>query len=247
MTMGPEILAWIGADGLMDWSPGIGCAGGAKNDSGGASLRGDFDLDLHLGLVEARDDEKSCGGTDTAEHLAADGKHRVRVFGVGDVVGRPHDVGHRKAAFGERSLDGPKAVLCLARDIGRHGHCRVIVAGRAGYEGEIDVEDGAAVTGGLLERRAGGNQAAGHMVDLGAEHRVAGLRPRNAASLPSNQAAWAANFPASFGLLRGDADPVGAIMPQAPSSAPSRKSRPMRRSPSYGTGTDETHVVCAVK
>src|ERR1700709_1492615 len=55
MTMGPEIFAWIGAAGLMGWSPGTGCAMRAKKGSGGAPLGGDFDLDLHLRLVQPDD------------------------------------------------------------------------------------------------------------------------------------------------------------------------------------------------
>src|SRR6267154_2204879 len=73
MTMGPEIFAWIGAaGGLMNLSPERGCVGqrGGRG-SGGAPLRGDFDLDLHFGLVEADDDEQRCGGPDIAEFLAA--------------------------------------------------------------------------------------------------------------------------------------------------------------------------------
>src|ERR1700733_1581650 len=53
MTMGPEIFAWIGEEGgLMGCLRKRGCAG--RRGSSGAPLRGDFDLDLHLGLVEGR-------------------------------------------------------------------------------------------------------------------------------------------------------------------------------------------------
>src|SRR5438309_2298483 len=58
MTMGPEIFAWIGEAGLISGSPekqvlvGSGQKGqDGSAGSGAASLRGHFDLDLHLGLV----------------------------------------------------------------------------------------------------------------------------------------------------------------------------------------------------
>src|ERR1700686_4830020 len=66
MTMGPEIFAWIGADGLMAWSPENGCADRAKKVSGGAPPGGDFDLDLHLGLVQPGDDQQGGGRADLA-------------------------------------------------------------------------------------------------------------------------------------------------------------------------------------
>src|SRR3954471_16398606 len=71
MTMGPEIFAWIGAAGLMGRSPENGNARGRRG-SGGAPLRGHFDLDLHLGLVERHHDQQRCGRADVAEHFAAD-------------------------------------------------------------------------------------------------------------------------------------------------------------------------------
>src|SRR5258708_32313152 len=52
-------------------------------ESGGAPLRGHFDLDLHLGLVEAHDNEKRGRRADLAENLAADGEIRIRSVGVG--------------------------------------------------------------------------------------------------------------------------------------------------------------------
>src|ERR1700709_134825 len=92
MTIGPEILAWICADGLIGWSPGIGCAGRAENGSDGASLRGDFDLDLHFGLVEPGDDEEGCGGADVGERFAADGDTGLGILAVGDVIGGANQI-----------------------------------------------------------------------------------------------------------------------------------------------------------
>src|SRR5438034_167592 len=81
-----------------------------KVGSGGAALRGHFDLDLHLGLVEARDDEKRSGGADVAEDLAANGEMGIRVRMVGDVIRRAPEVGQRETAFLPARLDGPAAV-----------------------------------------------------------------------------------------------------------------------------------------
>src|SRR6266545_5957543 len=163
MTMGPEIFAWIGAaGGLMGWSPEKGCAWRKREGSGGAPLGGDFDLDLHLGLVEAYDDEQRCGRPDLAKHLAADREHGVGILGVGDVIGGAHDIGHRETGTLQRLFDGLEAISRLARDIRRHRHGGVIVAGGAGDEGEIAIDDGAAVAGGLFEWRAGGDETACH-------------------------------------------------------------------------------------
>src|ERR1700733_9328179 len=113
MTMGPEILAWIDeAGGLMKWSPEYGCAEAMKG-SGSASLRGHFDLDLHLGLVEPGNDEQRRGGTDIAEIFAADREHRVGIAGIGDEIGRADDIGHRETAVLQRGFDGLEAVPCL--------------------------------------------------------------------------------------------------------------------------------------
>src|ERR1700738_4932646 len=72
MTMGPEIFAWMGAaDGLMNWSPKGGMRLGARG-SGGAPLRGDFDFDFHLGLVEARDDQQRRGRAVVPENRPAE-------------------------------------------------------------------------------------------------------------------------------------------------------------------------------
>src|SRR5580692_7739309 len=70
MTMGPEIFAWTG--GLIDISGSWMCF--RRSGSGGAPLRGHFDLDLHFGLVESRDDEQRRRRADVAENLAADRK-----------------------------------------------------------------------------------------------------------------------------------------------------------------------------
>src|SRR5437764_6440465 len=73
MTMGPEIFAWIAEAGLMSGSPENRCwSGKAKRGrtdqagSGAAPLRGHFDLDLHLGLVEAGYHEQRCRRADIA-------------------------------------------------------------------------------------------------------------------------------------------------------------------------------------
>src|SRR5229473_6896739 len=50
MTMGPEIFAWICGGGLMNCLRGIDVLRVEGIGSAGASLRGHFDLDLHLGL-----------------------------------------------------------------------------------------------------------------------------------------------------------------------------------------------------
>src|SRR5260370_34089817 len=144
MTMGPEIFAWIcRSGGLINFSPGNGCVW-REQQSGGAPLGGDFDLYLHLGLVEPGNDEDRCGRPDIAKVLAADREHGVGIPGVGDVIGGADDIGHGEAGILQRRLDGLEAVSCLARDIGRHRHGGVIVAGRAGNEGEIAVEYGTA-------------------------------------------------------------------------------------------------------
>src|SRR6266478_4630649 len=92
MTIGPEIFAWICGDGLMNCLrtrdvlrvEGIG--------SGGASLRGHLDLDLHLGLVEPGDDQDCRGRSNIAKRFAADREDCVRVARIGDVIGRADDV-----------------------------------------------------------------------------------------------------------------------------------------------------------
>src|SRR6202048_3168977 len=97
MTMGPEILAWIGADGLMNDLRNR-CAARLRG-SDGTSLGGHFDLDLHLGLVETRNHQQRGRRADVAENFAADREMGVRVPGVGDVIGRADDIGHRETAF----------------------------------------------------------------------------------------------------------------------------------------------------
>src|SRR5882757_11438310 len=100
MTMGPEIFARIFCSGglIQVYLRNMNCAGGNKG-SGGAPLRGDFDLDLHLGLVEPGDDEEGCGRPDIAEPFAANGQHGVGVACIGDVIGGAHDIGHGEAAI----------------------------------------------------------------------------------------------------------------------------------------------------
>ena len=69
MTMGPVILAWIGEAGSSGVS-GSRLArerGELDQGSGGAALRGDFDLDLHLGLVEPGHDQQRRRRADVAE------------------------------------------------------------------------------------------------------------------------------------------------------------------------------------
>src|ERR1700733_2606998 len=60
MTMGPEIFAWIGEDGLIKGSPANIRRRGPLigQGSGGAALGGNFNLDLHLGSCEANDDQQ---------------------------------------------------------------------------------------------------------------------------------------------------------------------------------------------
>src|SRR6476620_3207047 len=158
MTMGPEIFAWIGAaGGLMGLSPDYGCVC-RKGNGSGTPFGSDFDLDLHLGLIEPGDDEEGCGGADLAKPFAADREHGVGILGIGDIIGRADNISHRKAAFLQRSLDRAKAVPGLAGDIRGHRHGGVVVAGGSGNEGEIAIDDGAAVAGRLFKRRAGGNQ-----------------------------------------------------------------------------------------
>src|ERR1700676_2588282 len=161
MTMGPEMAAWICRSGGLMVRLLIKAALD-EGGSGGASLRGHFDLDLHLGLVEPCDDEQRCGRPDIAKLFTADREHGVRIPGVGDVIGRADDIGECEAAIRQRAFDGLEAVSCLARDIRRHCHGGVVIASGAGNEGEIAVDHGAAVTGSLFERRAGGYQAAWH-------------------------------------------------------------------------------------
>ena len=62
------------------------------------------------GLESAGDDQQRRGRADVAEDLAADGEMGVRVLGVGDVVGRADDVGHREAALLQGGFDGLEAV-----------------------------------------------------------------------------------------------------------------------------------------
>src|SRR5882724_6861570 len=108
MTMGPEIFAWICEEGLIIDSRRV--PSGGQSGSGGATLRGDFDLDFHLGLVEPRDDQQRGGRANVAENLAADRKMGIRIVGIGDIVGRADDVGHRKSTLPEGGLDGLEAV-----------------------------------------------------------------------------------------------------------------------------------------
>src|SRR5882724_7706962 len=164
MTMGPAIFAWINeAGGLMRFVSGDGIALWRRGSrSSGASLRGDFDLDLHRGLVEPGNDEESGSRPDIAELFAADREYGIGVAGVGDVIDRADDVGHREAGIRQHVFDGLEAVSRLARDIRRQLHGGVIVTGGAGNEDEIAIDDGAAVAGSFFERRTGGNQAARH-------------------------------------------------------------------------------------
>ena len=62
------------------------------------------------GLYERRDDQQRGGRADVAENFAADREVRIRIAGVGDVIGRADDVGHREAALLQRGLDGLEAV-----------------------------------------------------------------------------------------------------------------------------------------
>src|SRR3954447_14955645 len=102
MTMGPEIFAWICEDGLILVSRKL--VGWRRSRSGGTQPGSDFDFDLHLWLQEAGDDQQGGGRPDLAEHLAADREQGVRIFCVGDVIGRADNVVHSKAAFPQRGL-----------------------------------------------------------------------------------------------------------------------------------------------
>src|ERR1700684_174049 len=104
MTMGPEILAWIW---LMRKSPDTDVLD--ETGSRGAPLRGHFDLDLHLRLQEPGDDEEGGGGANLAEDLAADGEVGVGILGVGDVIGRADDIGHREPGLLQGRFDGLEA------------------------------------------------------------------------------------------------------------------------------------------
>src|SRR5580698_3495574 len=99
MTIGPEIFAWTGEDGLIKGSPVDIRRLSREWDrgSGGAPLGGDFDLDLHLGLVQRSDDQKRRSRANLAQHLAADREMGVRLAGVGEVICRANNIGHRKA------------------------------------------------------------------------------------------------------------------------------------------------------
>src|SRR5438477_12549744 len=154
MTIGPEIFAWICGDGLMNCLRGIDVLRVLGIRSGGASLRGHLDLDLHLGLQKPGDDQDRRCRSDIAKRFAADSEDCIRAACLRDVIGRADDVGQGKTAILQRGLDGLEAVSCLARGICRHGHGRVIVAGGARDEGEIAVDDGTAIAGRLFERRA---------------------------------------------------------------------------------------------
>src|SRR5579872_6640870 len=161
MTMGPEIFAWIFEAGLMGMiSEKVLTDSGI---SGGATLGGHFDLDLHLRLEQAGNDQQGGGRADVAEHLAADRKMRVGILDVGEIIGRADDIGHGEACLLQGGLDGLEAVARLACDIRRHGHGGVVIAGGARDEGKIAVDHGAAIPGGLLKWRAGRDQAAGHV------------------------------------------------------------------------------------
>src|SRR4051794_9970164 len=108
ITMGPEIFAWICEDGLISGLRKIVSV--VNVGSGGAALCGHFDLDLHLGSCETNDDQQRRRGTNVAQDFATDGEVGIHVLGVGDVVGRADDIGHREAALFQGSLDGPEAV-----------------------------------------------------------------------------------------------------------------------------------------
>ena len=59
---------------------------------------------------EANDDQQRRRGANVAEDFATDGEVGIHVLGVGDVVGRADDIGHREAALLQGGLDGPEAV-----------------------------------------------------------------------------------------------------------------------------------------
>src|ERR1700733_2717863 len=166
ITMGPEIFAWI-SEGLMGMVSPKKCWR-YRGISGGtlplwaAPLGGDFDLDLHFGFQQRGDHQHRSGRTDIAQDFAADCKMRVRVLDVDEIVGRADNIGHCKTGLFQGRFDGLEAVSCLACDIRGHGHGGVIVAGSPRNEGEISVDDRAAVASGLFERGACGNETSGH-------------------------------------------------------------------------------------
>src|SRR5262249_48654476 len=81
---------------------------------------------------------------------------------IDDVVAGTHHVGEREVRLRERSRDRRKAIAGLRLDAFGHLHGYIIVAGGAGHEGEIAIDDGAAIARELLERPAGGDEAASH-------------------------------------------------------------------------------------
>src|SRR5260370_7940886 len=69
MTMGPEIFAWICGDGLMNGLRGMDALRVLGGGSGGASLPGHLDLDLHLGLQKPGDDQDRRTGSNIAKRF----------------------------------------------------------------------------------------------------------------------------------------------------------------------------------
>jgi hypothetical protein len=80
-----------------------------------------------------------------------------------NVVRCPHHVGEREPGLLEDTRDGGEAVARLLLDAVRHGHGRVVVAGGAGHERELAVDDRTAVAGNRFERRAAGDQTPSHV------------------------------------------------------------------------------------
>jgi hypothetical protein len=123
-------------------------------------------ISIFIRPVERRHRHQRRGRADGAEELAEDWKHPVRIGNVGEVVGCPHHVGERKTRFLEHARDGGEPVARLRLHRLWHRHGGVVVPGSAGHEHEVAIDDGAAVAGDPLERRAAGDETASHAVPL---------------------------------------------------------------------------------
>src|ERR1700761_8854794 len=96
----------MGEAGLMDSLSGKCWRIGRVWGSSGVSLGGDFDLDFHLGLQQAGDDQQCCCRANVAEKLPASHEMRIRIFDIGVAYGRGAKTGQGEPGFLQDALDG---------------------------------------------------------------------------------------------------------------------------------------------
>src|ERR1700692_2991368 len=100
MTMGPEIFAWMGwSCGLINWSPEMGCIWCEAEDQAVRRFAVTFISNFIPGFNSPATTSKVAARPDIAKVLAADREHDVGILGIGDVIGRADNIGHRETAI----------------------------------------------------------------------------------------------------------------------------------------------------